>query len=59
VWRKDVAGNGELGVLGILLAIAVALYTVSWTIAGPPGTVPLPAGETIVTKTSPVAAAGS
>jgi hypothetical protein len=41
-----VAGNGELGVLGIFLAIAVAVYTVSWTIAGPPGAVPATVGET-------------
>ena len=39
------AGNGELGVLGIFLAIAVVLYAVSWTMAGPPGTVPLTAAD--------------
>ena len=43
------AGNGELGVLGIFLAIAVVLYTVSWTLVGPPGTVPLTATESATT----------
>jgi hypothetical protein len=32
-------GNGELGVLGIFAAIALALYVVTWSIAGPPGAV--------------------
>jgi hypothetical protein len=48
-WRTDVAGNGELGVLGIFLVIAVVLYTVSWTLVDPPGTVPLTATESATT----------
>jgi hypothetical protein len=48
-----VAGNGELGVLGIFLAIAVVLYTVTWTVAGPPGTILLTAGESGTTAPEP------
>jgi hypothetical protein len=52
----DVAGNNELGVLGIFLAIAVALYVVSWTIAGPPGTIRLAATENVLSEQEPAAA---
>jgi hypothetical protein len=54
--ETDLAGNGELGVLGIFLTIAVTLYIVTWTVAGPPGTVPASINESVITASEPPAA---